>query len=373
MEAKGTLRSLEDIQEYITNLRFKSTVVGGVDRSEALVSIREIYDSFSGLHSEALNRLEESEKRTKKQDEQIEKLRRELIAQENDLRRKIQQELSEEVERLIDERTIELREALKTQKEKTEKAEATQRELDKQATGLHEQVVELRGNLAESEHLRSQMEGNHQRELDLARVGAAAKGETLEEIYISAHEQREGIIAQAEQDAQKILNSAEAEAAEFMEQQNKALAEDRRKAEAQAAEIRRDAELTKQAGNKAVLEQENKCKQLQAQTQRNLENADAEVERRLEAAQVEAQRIVDSAKEGYKAECEKYRDQIVRLSTIRSKAVYDMQEAVSKLNKLAFELSGGSIKSDTEYLMGLQEAEQMVGQPAQSAAPANAQ
>ena len=360
MEGKGTLQTLEDIQEYITNLRFKTAVVGGVDRSEALVAIREVYDSFSKLHGVALINLDSKEKKIALQDTQIQEQdeihHKQLADIESNLRQTIQTELSEELERRMSYRTSELEQELSANKRKAENAESAFREMDKQAADLNVLVIELKDKLTESEHLRNQQEEHYRRELELAKAGSAAEDETLQEIFVDAREQRKNTIAQAEQEAEDILKNAAAEAEALLEQQNMALTEERRRAEAQIAEIQREAELAMKAAEKDLLEQENQRKQMQAEAQRELDNAEAEVERKLEAAQAEAQRILENAKEDYKAECESYLTQIQLLSGLRSKVVRDMQDAVNKLNSLAFEMSGGSIKSDSEYLLGVKEA-----------------
>ena len=348
METKGTERDLDGIVQYITDLKFKPAVVGGVDKGEVLLSIKEIYDSFSKLHNEALARMEASEEQLAQKDEELEQQRKDFAAREFKLRENIHRELSEVIEQRWSKQATELETELGAQRNETELCRS---ELEQQSAKFRSQYAELQDKLMTSERERIQREENHLRELELARAGAAAKGETLEEIYLEAREQRAGAIARAQQEVQEILKHATQEAEDIVAEQQSMVDDARKLAQEQADEILAEAEVTKQAAQSALAEQEARCRDLQEQAQLVLENAETE-----------AKRIIDSAKEGYQRECEKYSAQILSLSDLRSKAVLSMQDTINKMHNLAFEMSSNGIRSDAENLHGLHEAEFLLAQ-----------
>lgn len=436
-DAANGIYGLSEISKYIDDLKFKNAVIGGVDKEDVYVSIREIYymftqsydllsgrlkqelsnseqlkNSLKAARSEAAIKSERLEKQAKieldskkaeletQNAQKLEKLKTEFddkikiaaanarTESANETEERFKSEI-EKIRRQLEDKNREL-DSVASQLEKAKKAPAfaEKEQLDnlREQESLYEKKLEdlsekartreteltakldivkhennelqareaklntelntLKGQLAVKESEIKRRESEYQRELELAKSGTAARGETLEEIYIEARAVRERAIAAAKQKADEIISEAEKEA-EGTRVENEAKI---RKTEADAARIR--TEVLEEADALYAEAQEKADKLGEAAKARGEENDShcakllAEAEQTVSGANAKAAEIISVARQDYQREREKYNTHLTRLSELRTQTVGEIQGAVQKLSGLIFDMSMLGIRAD---------------------------
>lgn len=432
---------VNDISKYIDGLKFKNAVIGGVDKEEVFISIREIYNMFIQVYdslnrqlqqertdagqlqtalktarSDASGKTERLEKQIKAEyeaqnAEKLEKLRADyeenlktaLVKAKTDAAERSEGELNK-IKRQLEEKNKELYdlnarlknqpdasgaesvEELKEQKARCEKAfaalteklkaseaEAKAREAELSAmldaaeldinerqnreTQLNTELNTLKGQIAVKESEIKRQESEYQRELELAKSGSAARGETLEEIYIEARAVRERAVAAAKQEADEILACASGEA-DKIEKEN---SENLDKAQAEAQKILSDAQESadrlcsdaQESADKLYSDAKESADKIEAEAKTRGEENDsrcsgllAEAEKTVNDANTKAAEIVAAARQDYRREREKYNAHLSRLSELRTKTVGEVQGTVQKLSELIFDMSLLGIRTD---------------------------
>ncbi len=362
--------TMEDIYAYIEKLSFKTVPFGGVDRDSALAAIQEINNMFSDVYDDLLTQLE-------------------TLQNERAALRKRQSPLERELASLRTEKES-LSLTIQKQMENVDKATETERYFRQCENELREELDNLRQKLREKDSQIGELEKKHARELELAKAGAAEKGETLEEIYLDARKQRaemlqtaqekaEEITRNASQEALQLRTSAEQEASQMRSAAEKDATELRNTAKRETTQLRTETEREISALRhtaeqevkklRSTAEQEAAEMQKTAQDEANQlieqtelaarESAEQCRENETLAAQMvsdakeERDRILESARQAYVQERKKYDAMRVQLGALRAKTVADIRADISNLTELVFGMTGHGIETDTFNEAGL--------------------
>ena len=393
-EDKRRESGLEQIGTYIENLKFKTALVGGVDKEEVYTALRDIYQLFGDAYEQSRTQgemagasrggeeitrykaelveknaeLSEKDAELSEKNAELSEKNEEIIwlkSQAEGLEQQIQQvstgEAAEQREKYWSEKVEALEAEMQKQQEKgVEREQALRRENGADAARYREEMTTLRkqteARIAEQqeelEELKKalellmkeheQREREHEHELSLARTGAELRSETLEQIYLEAREHRTEMIERAKIDAEEILSQAR-------EEEQSARSESIREAEEKYLQAQHELIEAQQR----VEEVRSEEARLREETQLSVMSIHNEAKDKLVSAKEEARQIIDSARIVYQREYEKYNHQLLQLGNLRSQTVKGLQESVTKLNDLVFEMSSEGIRSDAENTAGL--------------------
>ena len=172
---------LGEISEFIKNLKLKSVPIGGIDKASAIDALRELYRMFTKVHEDTTSQLA-MERKTQQT----------LRRNEKDLEQQISA-LKAENEAMA--------QTVKQQLENSNKAAELENDFRRRESGMQNELDALRQKLKELEDESADLRRKHQRELELAKAGAAEKGETLEEIYLDARRSRSEMLEQAQKNS----------------------------------------------------------------------------------------------------------------------------------------------------------------------------
>lgn len=454
MSERNNITGLANIAEYIQNLKFKPVLVGGVDKEDVFVSIKEIYRMFSDIHKREVDKVLNLEGEKRKQSEElILRLQKKIARLEEDVdnEKAASASLKEELEKarkeaakgkgnepaaaateknktapvvvpaalpvaapvsapvaapvsaqvaapvkeiVIDEsREKDWENRLKLQTEKYQKdIEAEQQNVsvlrkklnekeDEQLSlqrkhkareeELTQEISKLESKISVMKNEAEVLESEHKKALALATSKVVERDESLEEIYVDARNKRVEIIRKAEEEAKAKILAAEASAEEIRakservlqeardeaytviqqgrEEATAAYAETLKEAEEKYQEILRDIEEANLMVEKANEEiEQSKQEAIKVADEINMAamaRLDA-AEETLADAREEAKEIVDSAKITYMQECEKYNDLLMKLGEARADTVKTVQETVSRLSNLVFDMTSEGIRQD---------------------------
>lgn len=306
---------LGEISEFIKNLKLKSVPIGGIDKASAIDALRELYRMFTKVHEDTTSQLA-MERKTQQT----------LRRNEKDLEQQISA-LKAENEAMA--------QTVKQQLENSNKAAELENDFRRRESGMQNELDALRQKLKELEDESADLRRKHQRELELAKAGAAEKGETLEEIYLDARRSRSEMLEQAQKTAEEILEKA-----------NQGADEQRRLAEQDVADKKQLAgEIVQQANENAaqILKQ---AELEHEESRQRCEESERLAQKVVNDAEAEAERIIESARTAYQQERKKYDELLVRLGSLRAKTVQSISDDVAKLNELVFNMSGRGIETD---------------------------
>ena len=372
-EDKRREPGLEKIGTYIENLKFRTAIMGGVDKEEVYTALREIYRMFGEAYEQS--RAQGEIAGASRGGEEITRCRAELSekneeiewlkSQNEGLEQQLQQvstgEAAEQREKYWSEKVETLEAEIQKQQEKgIEKEQKLRRENEEDVARYREEVTALRkqaeARVAEQqmelEELKKALESlmkeherrehEHEHELSLARTGAELRSETLEQIYLEAREQRTEMIEKAQREAEAILSQAR-------EEEQSARSESIREAEEKYLQAQRELIEAQQRVEEVRSEEE----RLREETQQSVMAIHNEAKEKLASAKEEARQIIESARIVYQRDYEKYNSQLLQLGNLRAQTVKGLQESVTKLNDLVFEMSSEGIRSDAENTAGL--------------------
>lgn len=395
MNEKKTKNGMNEIAQYLEELKFKPAIVGGVDKEDALLAIKKVYGMFNDIHEEEIKKiqstsnekLEQSNKLIAKLQEKQASLEKELQLRSTGAADEIREkEWEERLEKLKKRHEVDLTKeedlvaALKEEiSQEKQKAHERENELQKEIAQLEEKILVIQKDA-------ELLQKNYQKDIALARAGAEERSETLEEIYLEAREMRNRVQETAKAEAEEILAEAREEAEKAHVESEEALQVARAEAERIIEESKDEAkavhsQILKESEEKYHLIQQDiaKAEQDVVEAQKKVEESVMEAESltadvhraaqekldaaeaALEEAKTEAKCIVDSAKIPYMQECEKYNALLMQLGDLRASTVRNIQDSVTKLSNLMFDMTSEGIKLDTENSISMAEMEENFG------------
>lgn len=324
---------LEEISAFIKNLKLKTVAIGGVDKAAVLDAIREMYRMFSKSYDDLNAKLA---------------MQRDIEAS----LRKNQAPLERQIAAMKAENES-LAQAVKQQSENSDMVAELENKYRRRESEAQSEIDDLRKRLKSRDGEIEELERKYQRELELAKAGAAEKGETLEEIYLDARRSRSEMLEQAQRSADEILQKVSRDAEERSREFEEEFTARQQQAEQLIAEKRQLAEQIVMQAHEDATQIRSEAEAEQRQSREVCENNEALSRKIIADAELEGKKIIEIAKSSYLHERKKYDEMLVRLGSLRAQTVQAIRDDVAKLNELVFGMTGSGIETDTVNLAGL--------------------
>lgn len=376
MENETKTNSIENIAEYIRNLKFKKAVVGGIDQENVYSEIRTLITMFNEAYNDIAKQKSEAEK------------------QVQDVKKELEDERSQNEARLrsIEEQTI----------QHLEKSRAENKELKKRLDAVNtdgearaqRKVSALEGDIEKLEDsIKELTEENFSLKAQLSDTQSkfnemTFRNETLEEIYIDANRKRTEMIQKANEDASAIIKEAEVRGEEIkmnaekennelisknqqikddidaleneietkratmMDECNKEVAEIKSENEKACSELIRNAETkSEEILNKAKAEADAIAETAKANEAETIAKANEQAEEIITKAKTEAEGIkfdAESRIAASKALLEenrtKFNSIVTDLNSVRAEAIEKIQKDIDRMQGLASALSDNNME-----------------------------
>ena len=378
---------LARVAAYISNLKFKKAMVGGVDQEDALNSMRELTQIFTTVYNkvvmenESLSEQLEEAKRTiadlsqgvpvpsapQGSNEELERLQGEvdqlhaLLEQKDEAIAAAEGARDSLMEQLAARTAEAAADADNSSRMVEEKVEAARAQRDAALADAEEARKEsdaakeaLENANAEIQNLRSQV-----RDLRQTRQFEDSDRETLEEIYLSANRRRNEILSEAQSKADAIRTEMEQTRNELELALSQREQEAQQKIEEQEAEAQARFQKSQEDSETLLSDARAMGEQLRQEAEEEAQNTvneahvlAGEIVKKAEdeaaATREQTEAYLVAAGDKYRAERARYEEMLGRLGDMRKAVLNDIRADIDNLQKVAFDMTTRSLERESD-------------------------